>query len=92
MNRKLAMTKMKVIGVLVVLVLCMVVVGFYRGWFSLSLHDGGAESNKVTLTVDPDKVKDDAEKVEDKTTELAGKASDEAKELGDQARDRVENK
>jgi hypothetical protein len=92
MSRKLAMTKMKVIGVLVVLVLCAVVVGFYRGWFSLSTHGRGTESNKVTLTVDSDKVKDDAEKVEDKTTELAGKASDEAKELGDQARDRVENK
>ena len=86
------MTKMKVVGVLVVLVLCVVVVGFYRGWFSLSSDGSGTESNKVTLTVDSDKVKDDAERVQDKTTELAGKASDEAKELGDQARDSVKDK
>ncbi len=65
--------------VLVVLLLCLVGFGFYRGWLNLSSrnHDG---SNKVdvNLTVDPDKAKQDVEKVKEKTSEL-----------GDQARDKV---
>jgi cell division protein FtsX len=67
--------KRTLMTVLVVLTLCVVVVGFYRGWFSLSSHSGDAGSNKVqmNLTVDPDKVKEDAGKVKDKTTELTGK-------------------
>ena len=71
--------------VLVVLALCAAVVGFYRGWFSLSSRGRDAESNKVSvsLTVDPDKMKEDAEKVEEKTAELTDKAAAQAKELGD---------
>ena len=65
--------------VLFVLLLVLVGVAFYRGWIALSSH-GRDESNKVTvnLTVDPDKAKEDAEKVKDKT-----------KALGDRARDTV---
>ena len=60
---------------LFVLLLVLVGVGFYRGWFSLSSH-GRDESNKVgvNLTVDPDKAKEDAEKVKDKTTDLGERA------------------
>ena len=63
---------MRIIKVVLVLALCVAVVGFYRGWFSLSSHGRDAGSNKinVSLTVDPDKVKEDAEKAKDKTTEL----------------------
>ena len=66
---------------LFVLVLVLVGVGFYRGWFSLSSH-GRDESNKVgvNLTVDPDKAKEDAEKVIDKTTELGDRARDSVKQ------------
>jgi len=70
---------MRIIKALLVLALCVAVLGFYRGWFSLSSSRGrDAESNKVnvSLTVDPDKVKEDAETVKDKTTELAGKVTD----------------
>ena len=83
--------KMTLMKVLVVLVLCAVGLGFYRGWFAVSSHRGGTESNKVNInvTVDPDKMKEDAEKVKEKTTELTGKAAAEAKELGDQAKDNV---
>ena len=60
---------------LFVLLLVLVGVGFYRGWFALSSH-GRDESNKVgvNLTVDPDKAKEDAEKVKDKTTDLGERA------------------
>lgn len=63
-----------------VLLLCLGVAGFSRGWFTLSSHDRDAQSNivEVKLTVDPDKMKDDAEKVKDKT-----------KNLGNQARNKV---
>jgi len=77
--------KVTLMKVLVVLALCAAVVGFYRGWFSLSSRGRNRESNKVnvSLTVDPDRMKDDAEKVKEKTTELGDKAAAEAKELGD---------
>jgi hypothetical protein len=73
--------------VLVVLAICVAALGFYRGWFSLSSRSRDAESNKVnvSLTVDPDKMKEDAEKVEEKTAELTDNAAAQAKELGDQA-------
>jgi len=69
---------MRFIKAVLVLALCVAVLGFYRGWFSLSSHGRDAESNKVSvsLTVDPDKVKEDAEKVKEKTTELTGKVTD----------------
>ena len=75
--------------VLLVLVLCVVGFGFYSGWFALSSSSPDAESNKVdiNLTVDPDKVKEDAETVKEKATELTGQAKEEANELGDQATD-----
>ena len=82
---------MRIIKILLVLALCVAVLGFYRGWFSLSSYGRDAESNKVnvSLTVDPDKMKADAEKVKEKTSELTGKAAAEAKELGDQAKGNV---
>lgn len=66
--------------VLFIVLLCLVGIGFYRGWFALSSHRGG-ESNKVdiNLTVDPDKAKADVEKAKEETTDLGGKASDTVK-------------
>ena len=74
---------------LIVLVLIVVGVGFYQGWFALS-SGRQAESHKVdvNLTVDPDKMKEDAEKVKDKTKELTGKATDRAKDLGNETKDK----
>lgn len=45
--------------------------GFYRGWFTLS-SGPVANSNKVDLrlTVDADKVRDDAKQVQDKARSL----------------------
>jgi len=51
----------RIIGVLILLALCVVGFGFYRGWFSLSSSSSDTDSNKVNvnLTVDRDKVKAD---------------------------------
>ena len=67
--------------VLFVLLLCVVGIGLYRGWFVLTSHSRD-ESNKVdvNLTVDPDKAKEDAEKLKDKTTELGDRARDSVKQ------------
>ena len=61
-----------------------VAIGFWRGWFSVSGHGRDAESNKVnvSLTMDPDKVKEDAGRVKDKTTELGQKTSEKVKSIG----------
>ena len=61
--------------VLFVLLLCVVGIGLYRGWFVLTSHSRD-ESNKVdvNLTVDPDKAKEDAAKVKDETTDLGERA------------------
>lgn len=76
---------MKLIKALVVIGLCIVGFGFYRGWFSVSGHGGNATDNKidVNLTLDPDKVKDDAGKVKDRTTELGNQAKDKVKSMKD---------
>jgi hypothetical protein len=76
-----------IITVLFVLLICVVAVGFYRGWFTLSSRNLDAGSNKVNinLTVDRDKMQEDAETVTNKATELTGKVTEQATESGVQA-------
>ena len=59
----------KLFPALTVLLILVVGLGFYRGWFALSRSPSGAGSNKVNvnLTVDPDKMKADTKMVEEKT-------------------------
>lgn len=66
---------MRIIRVLLVLALCVAVLGFYRGWFTFSSRGGEAGSSKVDikLTVDTNKVKDDADKVRDNVNESLAK-------------------
>jgi hypothetical protein len=65
------LTSALVVGMIVGLI----VVGFYRNWFALSSRRGidGNSKVQVNLTVNPDIMKDDAEKLKNKTTEIAGK-------------------
>ena len=74
---------------LIVVVICVAGIGFYRGWFTVSRQSPDAESHKVNInvTVDPDRVKADAETVKDKAAELTSQASEEAHELVDQSSD-----
>jgi hypothetical protein len=71
---------MRILKTLVVLGLCVVALGFYRGWLSLGSKDRDTESNTVdvTLTVDPDKIKEDVTKVSDETSEPGNESTEEA--------------
>jgi len=82
--------KRSTITVLLVLLVCVVALGFYRGWFSLSSPGADKGSNKVNvnLTVDPDKMHEDAEAVKKKTKELTGTSTKEVKGSGDLTRDK----
>ncbi len=64
----------KLITVVVVLAVCVVGFGFYRGWFALSSPSSVAGRNdvNVNLATDTDKMKADAETVKDKAAELTG--------------------
>lgn len=72
--------KSKLFTVILLLLLCVVGVGFYRGWFALSSTRPDDGKININLTVDPDKVKEDAESVKDKTMELTGQPTKGVKE------------
>ena len=58
---------------LLVFIACLAAVGFYRGWFTLSSKpEEGSNKVDVNLTMDRDKMEQDAETVKEKTTEFVG--------------------
>jgi hypothetical protein len=71
----------------VVLLICLIGIGIYRGWFSLSSSTPDPQGNKVNVNVSVDKgkmkadVKKAKEKVKEEIRELEGKvkANEEAK-------------
>lgn len=69
------------IVVVLVLLLCVVGFGFYRGWFSVSSPKTGVGTNQVniSLTVDPDKMKADTQMVKEKTLEPNAQVTPSAK-------------
>jgi hypothetical protein len=79
-----------ILTVLLVLLVGVVALGFYRGWFALSSGGPDAGSNKVNvnLTVDREKMQEDAETVKKKAAEITGKVTEEVKGPGDLARDK----
>jgi hypothetical protein len=56
---------MRFLIVMLLIVVGVVGLGFYRGWFHVS-SDRSAEKSNVTLTVDKDKVKQDAKDAKEK--------------------------
>lgn len=81
----------KLFAVLIVLAICVVGFGFYRGWFALSSPSPTAGSNEVNinLAADPDKMKEDAETIKDKAAELTGNVTERASEPADQEIDKA---
>jgi hypothetical protein len=75
------------IKLVVVLVICVIGLGFYLGWFSLSKSDPKTEGDKVNVNVslDKNKMKSDVKKAEEKVKEEIkelkgkGKPKEEAK-------------
>lgn len=65
--------------VLVVLAVCLVGFGFYRGWFAMSSHDPAAGNDDVNINLSTDKGKfdQDVQTVKDKTSELTGSSTEE---------------
>ena len=62
------------IAIVVMVALLVIGIGFYRGWFAVSSSEDAAPSKvNVNLTVDRDKIEEDAEAVKNKTSELTGK-------------------
>jgi hypothetical protein len=74
----------KLIGILVVIAIFVVGLGFYRGWFTLSSSNPEADADKVSVnvTVDRGKMKEDAKSVKEKTRELTNKAKETASQSG----------
>lgn len=52
-------------------------VGFYRGWFGVfSARESSSERVNIGVTVDPEKVRQDADRVKERTSELTDEVTD----------------
>jgi len=67
---------------LITLTIILHVAGFVRGWFAMTGPHRENESNKVEvkITVDPDKMKDDAEQVKESAEKLEDKVREELRD------------
>ena len=63
------------------LLVCLVLIGLYRGWFSFSTPSRDTESQKVNISVsvDANKVEADVEKVEEEVSDLVAERPKEEK-------------
>ena len=72
-----------ILVVVVVLLVGIVALGFYRGWFHLSSETDNAEHKvNTTFTVDQDKIREDKQKLQElgqKTKEETGETVDQRK-------------
>ena len=64
---------MRFVIVMLLIVVGVVGLGFYRGWFDVS-SEGSADKSNVTLTVDKDKVKQDTKDAKEKVQGAADQA------------------
>jgi hypothetical protein len=67
---------------LIVLVIIVVVAGFIRGWFAPSAPHREENTGRVdvNVSVDPQRMKEDAEQVKDKAVEIEGRIKDELRD------------
>jgi hypothetical protein len=79
--------EMKRFGIfLVVLVVCVAGVGFYRGWF-LVASDKSDDKHNVTFSADSSKMKDDEKKVVEKVEGMEHRVKDKAASSTDKTKD-----
>ena len=76
----------KLLFILFVLAVVVLVVGFYRGWFTASTGDT-AHGVNVSIGVDQEKIREDEAKVKEKVHGLGGKAKDAPGQRTDPPRD-----
>jgi hypothetical protein len=83
----------RLIAVLLVLAILFVGVGFYRGWFTVSKSDPDAGENKVNvnLTVDGDKMQEDADAVKKQAADLTENVTGGEKNPDDSGTDPVKS-
>ena len=67
--------------VMVLILVGVAVVGFYRGWFLLSV-DNANQQPSATVTVDKDKIHEDEQKAKDK---VQGLRQESKEKIGDQS-------
>lgn len=72
---------MRIFGYLFVLLLLVAVVGFFRGWFSVSTTHAAGKGG-VTMEVDKDKIGEDATATAARLGELSSQAMEKVKSLG----------
>jgi hypothetical protein len=67
---------------LIILVICLVGIGIWRGWFSFSISSGDTEKDKVNVgvSVDKGKMKEDVQKAKTKVAEEVKEAVEKVKE------------
>jgi hypothetical protein len=76
------------IPIVLLLLACVVAIGAYRGWFSLSSGSSDAGRNKVNinLTVDQEKMQQDAAMVKEQAALLSRKVTEPVNESQPQTR------
>jgi hypothetical protein len=82
------------IALIVVLLVCLIaLIGFARGWFSLSEHrEAVTHKVDVNLQIDPNKMKRDVRQATDTTKQKASELSNKLKQEADQIKGRAANK
>jgi hypothetical protein len=65
---------------LVVLAICLVGIGIWRGWFSFSNTSGDNQKDEINISVDKGKMKEDVQKAKAKVAEEVKEAVEKVKE------------
>ena len=68
----------KLLLFLALLAVCVVALGIYQGWFQFTKSDNGSGTVNVNLSIDENKMKEDAERAKEK-----------AKSAGEQAKEKI---
>ena len=84
----------RVFRLLIVVVILIGAIGFYRGWFTLSSPkaNDGSDNVNVNLTMDADKIRADAKTVKKKSAELTDNMTGGEKNSVDRPTDDVQAK
>jgi hypothetical protein len=73
----------RLLSLTITLAVILAVVGYFRGWFVVSHGDSNSDRFNFSISVDKDKIKDDARKVEDMTRSATTQAKQEVERAAD---------
>jgi hypothetical protein len=66
---------------LIVLVICLVGIGIYRGWFGFSSSSGNNQKDEINVSVDKGKIREDVQKAKTKVAEETKEVVDKVKKI-----------